>query len=71
MQWKNFHKILGILFIFFGIVFYITPIPGTTLLIIIGLIWLLGEKRTLYFLKELLGKKLFNFLKIKKEIKKL
>jgi chromate transport protein ChrA len=64
------HKILGIIFIFIGIILYPTPIPGSTLLVVLGFIWIIGKKRTLHFLKEKLNKKLFKFLKIKKIIKK-
>ena len=66
---ENFHKILGALFIVVGIIFWITPIPGTTLLIILGFVWLLGKNRTSHFLKEILGKKIFKFLKIRNVVK--
>ncbi len=65
-----FHKILGIIFITIGVFFYITPLPGTTFLIIVGFILLVGEKRTKYFLKEILGRKIFKFLQINKIVKK-
>lgn len=68
---ENFHKILGILFIITGVIFWITPIPGTTLLIILGFVWLIGKNRTTYFLKEILGKKVFKFLKVRSVVKKL
>lgn len=67
---NSFHKILGVIFIVIGILFYITPLPGTTFLIIVGFILLVGEKRTKHFLKEVLGKKIFKFLKINKIVKK-
>jgi hypothetical protein len=70
-KWEYFHKILGIIFIVIGIIFYPTPIPGTTALIILGFILLIGKKRTSYFLKEVLSEKMFKFLKIKNLIKKL
>ncbi|MFA6257833.1 MAG: hypothetical protein WC671_02360 [Candidatus Paceibacterota bacterium] len=70
-KWEYFHKICGIIFILIGIITYLTPVPGSTLLIILGCIWLIGKKRTSYFLKEVLGKKIFNFLKIKILVKKL
>jgi uncharacterized membrane protein YbaN (DUF454 family) len=63
--WELFHKIIGVLFILIGVVFYFTPLPGTTLLIIIGFIWLVGKNKTIHFTKEILGKKLFKSLKIK------
>lgn len=65
------HKILGVIFIIFGLIFYITPVPGTTVLIILGFIFLIGKKRTLHFFNEVLSKKLFKLLKIKKIIKKI
>lgn len=68
---ENFHKILGALFIITGVIFWITPIPGTTLLIILGFVWLVGKNKTTYFLKEVLGKKVFKFLKIRSVVKKL
>jgi len=71
MNWKKFHRILGALFIAVGVIFWITPIPGTTLLIILGFVWLVGKNRTLYFLKEVLGKKIFEFLKVRRIIKKI
>lgn len=67
---KNFHKVLGIIFIFSGIILYPTPIPRTTLLIVLGFVWIIGKKRTLHFFKEILSKKMFKFLKINKIIKK-
>ncbi len=70
-EWKNYHKAIGVIFIGTGIIFYPTPIPGTTILIILGFVWLIGKKRTLNFLHEVLNKKIFNFLKVKSIIKKL
>lgn len=68
---RTFHKILGILFITFGIIFYLTPVPGTTILIILGFVFIIGKKRTLYFFNEFLSKKVFKLLKIRKIIKKI
>ncbi|MFA6602138.1 MAG: hypothetical protein WCT02_04790, partial [Candidatus Paceibacterota bacterium] len=62
---------LGALFIITGVIFWITPIPGTTLLIILGFVWLVGKNKTSYFLKEVLGKKIFKFLKVERVVKKL
>ncbi|MBU0998781.1 hypothetical protein KKG24_00510 [Patescibacteria group bacterium] len=70
-EWKKLHIILGILFIIVGVTFYITPIPGTTLLIVLGFIWLMGKDRTSYFLKKILGEKVFGFLKLEQVIEKL
>ncbi|HBA45781.1 hypothetical protein A2W67_01725 [Candidatus Nomurabacteria bacterium RIFCSPLOWO2_02_40_28] len=70
-KWHPFHKVLGALFLITGVIFYITPIPGTTLLIILGLVWLIGKNRTSYFFKEILGKKVFKFLRLGKLIKKI
>ncbi|MFH1201068.1 MAG: hypothetical protein V1484_01930 [bacterium] len=66
----NFYKILGILFIVVGVVFYITPVPGTTLLIVTGFVLLMGKNRTLHFLKKVLGEKIFKFLKLERVIEK-
>ncbi|MBP9748112.1 MAG: hypothetical protein KBD17_00575 [Candidatus Pacebacteria bacterium] len=68
---ENFHKILGLLFIITGVIFWLTPVPGTTLLIILGFVWLIGKYKTSHFLKDILGKKIFKFLKIKQVVKKL
>jgi hypothetical protein len=68
---KTLHKILGIVCIIVGAILYITPMPGTSLLIIFGFILLMGKTRTLYFFKEILGGRLFKFLKVKQLIKKI
>jgi hypothetical protein len=70
-EYKIFHKILGVLFIFIGIISYLIPVPGSTLLVVLGFIWLVGKNKTLYFFREILGKRIFKFLKIKKVIKKI
>ncbi len=70
-KWKIFHKVLGVIFIITGAISYITPIPGSTILIILGVIWLIGKKRTLHFFREHLGKKVFTTLHIKTLVKKL
>lgn len=70
-KWGILHKTLGFIFITIGLVFYMTPVPGTTLLIVLGFVWLIGEKKTLYFLKKILSKKTFKFLKIKRVIEKI
>lgn len=67
----NFHKVLGAIFVLLGLIFYPTPVPGTTLLLILGLVFLFGKKRTLRLLKEHLNKKIFKSLKIKSIMKKL
>ena len=67
----NFHKVLGSIFILIGLIFYTTPVPGTTFLIILGLIFLFGKKKTLYLLKDHLNKKVFKSLRIKSIIKKI
>lgn len=69
-EWKKLHIILGILFIIVGITFYITPLPGTTFLIVLGFIWLMGKNRTLFFLKKILGEKVFKFLKLEQIVEK-
>lgn len=70
-EWRKLHIILGIIFILVGITFYLTPIPGTTLLIVLGFIWIMGKERTLFFLKKVLGEKVFKSLKLEQVIEKL
>ncbi len=70
-KWEYFYKIFGIILITTGIITYVVPIPGSTLLIVLGLIWLIGKKRTLSFFEKNLNKKVFNSLKIKGLVKKL
>jgi len=67
--WYFFHKIIGIALILIGLVSYLFPIPGSTLLVALGFVWLIGKDKTLFFLKEVLGKKIFKLLKIKKVVK--
>lgn len=71
MTWKDFHKLLGLLLIITGVIFYPTPIPGTTFLIILGFIWMIGAHKTSRFLKNILGPKIFKSLKLDKLIQKL
>ena len=68
---KNIHKIIGIIFITIGIIFYPTPVPGTTALAILGFVWFMGKDRTLIFLKRVLNKNIFKKLQIKSIIKKI
>lgn len=70
-KFKHFHKVFGIIFIIIGIIFYPTPAPGTTLLILVGFIWFMGKKKTIESFKNVLSHKMFNFLKIKKLVSKL
>lgn len=70
-KFKHFHKVFGIIFIVIGIIFYPTPVPGTTLLILVGFIWFMGKKKTLESLRHVLSHKAFNFLKIKKIVEKI
>lgn len=70
-KWEILHKTLGFIFITIGLVFYMTPIPGTTALIVLGFVWLIGEKKTISFLKKILSKKMFKFLKIKNIFEKI
>lgn len=67
----DFHKILGLLLIVAGIIFYFTPVPGTTMMIIVGFIWVLGKTKARHLLKKILGHRMFKFLKIQKLIKKI
>lgn len=68
---KYHNKVLGVIFIIIGIIFYITPIPGTTFLIILGCVMFIGKNKTLNFFKRILSSKTFKFLKIKKIIKEI
>ncbi len=65
------HKIIGISFIVVGLISYVFPVPGSTVLVVLGFVWLIGKDRSLYFLKEILGKKIFKLLKIKKVVKEI
>lgn len=65
------NKIFGTIFIIIGIIFYFTPIPGTTALIILGFIWFIGPKKTLSFLNKHLSKENIKRLRIKLLVKKL
>ena len=65
------HKIIGIFLIFIGVVSYMFPIPGSTLLVALGFVWLIGKNKTLFFLKKVLGSKIFKLLKIGKVIKEI
>lgn len=64
-EWKIFQKILGVFLVLIGLISYLVPVPGSTLLIVLGLVSLVGKNKTLYFLREILGKKFFKFLKIR------
>lgn len=68
---KNIHKIIGIFFIIIGILLYPTPIPGTTILAVLGFVWFMGKDKTLVFLKKILSKNIFRKFKIKSLIKKI
>lgn len=67
----TFHRVLGIIFIVFGILMYPTPIPGTSFLILIGLVWFLGKRKALSYLRHMLSKKTFAFLRIRDIVKKI
>jgi uncharacterized membrane protein HdeD (DUF308 family) len=64
-------EILGIVLIFIGIIFYLTPIPGTTVLIILGLVWVIGVEKTMSFFKKHLSKENFKRFKIRSIIRKI
>lgn len=68
---KYYHKVLGVIFIIIGIIFYLTPIPGTTFLIILGFVLFIGKNKTLDFFKKILSSKTLKFLKIKKIVKEI
>jgi len=38
---------------------------------ILGFVWLIGKNKTSYFLREILGKKVFGFLKVGGIVKKI
>jgi len=64
------HKIFGSAFILLGIALYPTPLPGTTILVIVGLVWLIGERRSRRFLMKIFGPKIFRRIKAPKIIDK-
>ena len=68
---KNLHKILGIMFIIIGVILYPTPMPGTTILVVLGFVWFIGKDRTLLFFKKVFNKKMFKLLKVKNIVKKI
>lgn len=63
------HKIIGIVLVLAGVISYLFPVPGSTMLVVLGFVWLIGKNKTMFFLKEVLGKKIFKLLKIKKAVK--
>ena len=68
---KLISKIVGITFICVGVIFYLTPIPGTTFLIFLGLFLYIGPKKTLVFFKKHLSKENFKRLRVELLVKKL
>jgi len=71
MNNEVFRKIMGVLLIFSGIILYITPIPATSLLIVLGFVFIIGKDKTLIFLKKILSNKTFKKLNIEDFIKKM
>ena len=69
--WDVFHKIFGTLLIAIGAIFFVSPIPGSAPVIVLGLVWLIGKRRALYFLREILGKRMFKLFRIKKVVDKM
>ncbi len=65
----TFHKILGMVFIIFGIIMYPTPIPGTSILILLGFVWFMGKRKTISYLRHILSRKAFAFLHVKEIVK--
>ncbi len=63
------HRIIGISFIVVGLISYIFPVPGSTVLVVLGFVWLIGKNKSLSFLRKILGKKIFKSLKIKEVVK--
>jgi hypothetical protein len=55
-KWKIYYKISGIILIAIGVIFYLTPLPGTTFLIICGFILIFGKKRGIKLLNKLENK---------------
>lgn len=70
-KYKYYHKILGIILIFTGIILYPTPIPGTTFMILLGFVFFIGKKKTVEFFRHILSHKAFRFLKINKIVNKI
>jgi hypothetical protein len=68
---ETIHKIIGIFLILVGFVSYIFPIPGSTLLVALGFVWLIGKNKALSFLRKILGSKIFKLLKIKKVVEEI
>jgi len=66
-----FRKIMGVLLILSGIILYITPIPATSLLIVLGFVFIIGKDKTLIFLKKIFSHKMFKKLRIKDIIEKI
>lgn len=65
------HKTIGVFLILIGLISYVFPMPGSTVLVALGFVWLIGKSRTISFLREVLGKKIFKLLKIKKVVKEI
>lgn len=63
--WYVVHRIIGILLILVGLTFYVFSAPGSTLLVVLGFVWLVGKNKTLLFLRKILGEKIFKSLKEK------
>ncbi len=52
-----------------GLISYIFPVPGSTVLVVLGFVWLIGKNKSISFLRKILGKKIFKSLKIKEVVK--
>ena len=70
-NFKHYHKIFGVALIATGIIFYPTPVPGTTFMILLGFVWFMGKKKTIESCKHVLSHKAFKFLRIKKIVEKI
>ncbi|MEK7151567.1 MAG: hypothetical protein AAB784_02555 [Patescibacteria group bacterium] len=74
MKYKSFHKslvkysrdILAVILIFWGIFALLTPLTPGSWLLFVGLFIIFGRKRTQDKLTQMIGKKWFNKLRIKK-----
>ncbi len=70
-KFEIIHKMIGMGLILIGLISYIFPIPGSTLLIVLGFVWLIGKTRSISFLRKILGKKIFRLLKTKKVVEEI
>jgi hypothetical protein len=53
---EHHHAILGVLLIVVGLASYILPIPGSTFLVVLGLVWIFGRRKVTHLFKKLKAK---------------